>query len=784
MNPMKNTLLSVIAAFVAFTAFAQEPDGYYTSCEGSSGAALLTKLKNKISAHTTVSYDGLWDVYKESDIDENGKLWDMYSTKRWTPGKEKCGSYKYVGDCINREHSLPKSWFNDAKPMYSDAFHVYPTDGKVNGQRSNYPFGECANGTNLGTHDGVRALGRLGKSTFPGYSGTVFEPDDEYKGDFARSYFYMAACYNERIGSWHSDMLAGNSYPAFKSWAVDLLLKWHRQDPVSQKEIDRNNAVYKHQKNRNPFIDHPELAEHVWGNKTATAWYINSTPQPEIILPVTGSNASFGTVATESQASISVVVKASGLTEPVKATVSNPALSLSRSTIPAADACSGDGTPLTINWNPTAAGSISATLTLSSGDASSIVNITGTAVDGLPALPATDITPTSFTACWIYVGDADARNCYALHVKDESGAELPGFPKDVTAAAQQYTVTGLTPLTGYSYYLVSAGQISDIVYVTTGEFIPYIDAMTDNTVLTTAPDEPSAAGIIDLDFENITTNVEAVVKAPFELSTDRTNWSTFISFPTTTNTIYVRLGATSVGEYESSVTITADGATNDEITLTGIVSELPEESVTYFVADGYELSETAPDSEVVTLYNPDKSTAGISSLNTHEELSLAKEGYTHSSSSATIGFAKGSAGNMPVVCYQSNEPKKSVRAYKGNTITITPLNNGIITKMEIHADTNTAFTINGKSYSGQNFVITYEGQAPGEVIATAPVKTDISYIAVTTARKSSGIENVEIEDVDRQASYFDLRGIPVTEPRTGEVYIKVTAKGARKVIYK
>lgn len=783
MISMKNTLLSVIAAFVALSAFAQEPDGYYTPCEGASGAALLTKLKNKISSHTTISYDGLWSVYNESDIDENGKIWDMYSTKRWTPGKEKCGSYKNVGDCINREHSFPKSWFNDAKPMYSDAFHLYPTDGKVNGQRSNYPYGECANGTNLGTSGGVRALGRLGKSTFPGYSGTVFEPDDEYKGDFARSYFYMAACYNDRIASWSSDMLARNSYPVFTSWALNLLLKWHRQDPVSQKEIDRNNAVYRHQKNRNPFIDHPELAEHVWGDKSTTAWYIDSTPEPEIILPVSGSNVSFGTVATESQASVSVMVKASGLTESVKATVSNPALSLSRQSIPAADACTAAGTPLTINWNPAAAGSISATLTLTSGDAKSTVSITGMAVDGLPALPATDITPTSFTACWIYVGDADAHNCYALHVKDASGTELSGFPMDVTAAAQQYTVTGLSPLTGYSYHLVSAGQISNVVNVTTGELIPYIDAMTDNTDFAAAPDEPSAASIIDLDFENITTDVEAIVKAPFELSTDRTNWSTFISFPTTTNTIYVRLGATSVGEYESSVTITANGVTNDQITLSGIVSELPEEGVTYFVADGYELSGTAPGSELVTIYNPDKSTSSISSLNTSVEKSLAKEGYCHTSSFATVSFAKGSAGNTPVVCYQSNEPKKSMRVYKGNTITFTPLNEGIITKVEIHADANTAFTINDKSCSGQNFVITYEGQTPGEVTATTP-KTDISYIAVTTAHKSSGIEDVEIEETDDPASYFDLRGIPVAEPRPGEVYIKVTAKGAEKVIYK
>lgn len=151
--------------------------------------------------------------------------------------------------------------------MVSDAFHIYPTDGKVNGQRSSFPYGECASGTTLPSCNGVDALGKLGKSTFPGYSGTVFEPVDEYKGDFARTYFYMAACYNDKIASWSSPMLAGNSYPCYTTWAVNLLLKWNEQDPVSQKEIDRNNAVYKHQNNRNPFIDHPELAEYIWGDK-------------------------------------------------------------------------------------------------------------------------------------------------------------------------------------------------------------------------------------------------------------------------------------------------------------------------------------------------------------------------------------------------------------------------------------------------------------------------------------------------------------------------------------
>ena len=262
---------------------AAEPEGYYSACEGKTGEALLKSLLSVVGPHTKIDYKtGLWEVYKTSDVRPDGTLWDMYSTKQWPKNFTKCGNYKVVGDCVNKEHSMPKSWFDDAYPMYSDAYHLYPTDGKVNGQRSNHPFGECANGKYLAANGNVKPLGRLGTSTFPGYTGTVFEPDDQYKGDFARTYFYMAAAYNDRISSWHSDMMAGNNYPVYREWAVNMLLKWSRQDPVSEKEIVRNEEVSKHQKNRNPFIDHPEMAEYIWGDKSDQRWSSTSSNLPEL----------------------------------------------------------------------------------------------------------------------------------------------------------------------------------------------------------------------------------------------------------------------------------------------------------------------------------------------------------------------------------------------------------------------------------------------------------------------------------------------------------------------
>jgi hypothetical protein len=151
--------------------------------------------------------------------------------------------------------------------MYTDMFHLVPTDGKVNGMRSNYPFGEVSNPTYTSGNGS-----KLGPCSFPGYAGIVFEPVDEYKGDFARNYFYMATRYENVIPTWHSNdvsaeaILQPNSYPVFETWFINLLLKWNTSDPVSQKEINRNNVIYNSfQHNRNPYIDHPEYVNSVWG---------------------------------------------------------------------------------------------------------------------------------------------------------------------------------------------------------------------------------------------------------------------------------------------------------------------------------------------------------------------------------------------------------------------------------------------------------------------------------------------------------------------------------------
>lgn len=271
--------------------FAQGPNNsgtYYKNASGQKGKALKTALFKIISTHKDIGYSGLYACYEKTDKRADGKVWDMYSNTTNFSFSDNNGNYKKEGDMYNREHSVPQSWFKEASPMKADIVHVVPTDGYVNNRRSSYPFGE----TNKPTWKSNNDFSKVGPSSVEGYSGTVFEPNDEYKGDFARIYFYMATCYEDKIAGWVSNgtastVLDGTSYPAYKTWYINMLLRWAKEDPVSQKEIDRNNAVYGCQQNRNPYVDYPGLEQYVWGDSTDVAFSydnyngINPNPDPD-----------------------------------------------------------------------------------------------------------------------------------------------------------------------------------------------------------------------------------------------------------------------------------------------------------------------------------------------------------------------------------------------------------------------------------------------------------------------------------------------------------------------
>ena len=285
---MRKITLLLLTVLIGTSAWADIPTGFYSNANGKSDENLMTALEGIIYTHTLLGYNDLWDCYETTDKGSDGYYIDMYSTCKYNYSSYHVGTASYVGQGLNREHSFPKSWFGgEVYPMYTDLMMIIPTDGYVNQRRSNYPYGVC-NGTDAITYTneelGVTMLGKLGKSTYNGYTAKVFEPDDEYKGDFARIYFYMVTCYKSDVSNWPGcDMLdyQDNQYKAFSDWSMQMLLEWHRADPVSPKEIIRNEGVYEEQGNRNPFVDHPELAEYIWGTKQHTAWSDGGdTPTP------------------------------------------------------------------------------------------------------------------------------------------------------------------------------------------------------------------------------------------------------------------------------------------------------------------------------------------------------------------------------------------------------------------------------------------------------------------------------------------------------------------------
>lgn len=253
-------------------------NNYYAGVDESSGKNLFYSLRKIISAgFNSLGYGGLWTAYKGVYKRSDGKVNDYYSNTTNFSFSKQCGNYKGEGDCYNREHTIPKSyWGGSTSNQGCDVFIVIPTDGYVNNKRSSYPFGEV-NNASYSSNNGFSKLGSSSK-------GTVFEPNDKYKGDIARMMFYAVTRW-ESSSNWtkgNGNICFGNNQYVLTNYAKELFLKWHNQDPVDDWEIDVNDNAYNYQKNRNPYIDHPEWVDVIWGNGSVTP-----TPTPSLTLDKT-----------------------------------------------------------------------------------------------------------------------------------------------------------------------------------------------------------------------------------------------------------------------------------------------------------------------------------------------------------------------------------------------------------------------------------------------------------------------------------------------------------------
>jgi len=281
-------LLSCCFSALFMQIFAQIPSGFYNNANEKKGKELQIALNQIIKNHRTIAYTPeVWIYYQYTDVKPSGKIWDIYSDKpNGTPAYE----YNYrtdqcistsskEGDCYQREHSFCQSWFGGGQGApFSDLFHIYPVDGSINNKRSNNSYGIV---TSSNPDHSFTNGSKIGSNAYQGApSGKCYEPIDDFKGDIARSFFYMATRYMFEDGGFSSDAPM-TLKSQLRPWAVKMLLEWHQIDPVSQKEKDRNNAIYAVQKNRNPFIDHPEWVSKIWGSDSINPAQITIENPPE-----------------------------------------------------------------------------------------------------------------------------------------------------------------------------------------------------------------------------------------------------------------------------------------------------------------------------------------------------------------------------------------------------------------------------------------------------------------------------------------------------------------------
>lgn len=493
---MKKLLLILIAFGMAIGANAEFKKGYYDKMNGKSGAALKAAAKECVLKHNTLEYYELPNYWQYSDVYPqlvNGckRWWDMYSDAVYLIQRGQTGKSSFSANKMQREHSVPKSWWKqngsvEYTPAYSDMWNLYPSDGAANQAKLNYPLGITAS---TSFNNGVTKVGGA-QTGYGGGSRNVFEPADEYKGDFARAYMYVATVYDD-INWVVNYMYKKEAYPTLQPWAREMLLQWCRRDPVDQKEIDRNNVVEQYQGNRNPFVDFPELAEYVWGTRSTETFYVDDqegsdptppiTGDPEITAPVNGEALDFGQLAVGGSETRVLQIVGKNLTSPLSVIVSGSDkanfISSVRS-IPAATINQNQGYLMSITYKPVAVGKHEAKVTLYDGglQGSIAVTLTGECLERpvlttLTAIQPVEMTDTTYTACWNPVPAGEIADYYILtRVRYVDGNEET---ETYETGETSYQLSGREPGVAESYYvqysrLGIVSEPSNSVYVAAG----------------------------------------------------------------------------------------------------------------------------------------------------------------------------------------------------------------------------------------------------------------------------------------------------------------------------
>lgn len=557
---------------------------YYRPVEGLKKAELKTALHELIQPETVLDYGGKGEGYTWSGFAVTDRMPDGESVRdRYSDIARTFNGLEAVPG-MNIEHVFANSWWgHTVNEAYCDLFNLFPSDASANGRKSNNPMGVVDGEASF--DNGVTRVGRSSSYRADSLI-TVWEPADQWKGDFARTFFYMATCYEDLQDEWQTKegllVVQPDRYPTLRPWVSSLLLEWNEADPVDDIERDRNEAVYGIQGNRNPFVDYPQLAAYIWGDSTEHAFYTDkNATEAELFVPEADESLDYGLQAVSKGMEEKLVIRGRNLPGGLTLTVDGEAFTLDRETLTAEEVTRG--TTVTVRCAAgIPAGRHTATLTLG-GDGFRQTNGLGVEfVDGVPAYPASDVVCSvntkRFEASWMDMGEGLT---YSLEVytKDGQGRArmVEGYPLQLQQTSAR--VEGLKASTTY-YYKVDVldedGQgtmTSNEVEVVMPDVTPVFTVGLSELSFTTVPGRPSTPQTVEvtaLEVPQYTTTV--VVDAPFEVSRDGEAWSQSVTVSGYDQQFRVRLGSVETeGPVEGEMVVSTPEVNEIVVSLSGEV---------------------------------------------------------------------------------------------------------------------------------------------------------------------------------------------------------------------
>ena len=553
---------------------------YYRKVEGLKGVALKKALHDLIQPDQVLNYGGkgegyTWEGFFLSDQMEGGYVRDRYSNEL----RQFNNDLTAVSN-MNIEHIWANSWWGHVvNNAYCDLFNLFPSDADANRRKSNNPIG-VVDGTVSWDNDVIK----VGKSSSYGAGKqiTAWEPADEWKGDFARVYFYMATCYQHMRDLWCTaeGLLTVNpeSDLLLQPWVSQLMLDWANEDPVDEIEEERNRTVHGIQGNRNPFIDYPTLSSYIWGDSTSHVFYIDKESElAELFVPEAETELNFGLQPLSKGFETNLTIRGRNFKEGVQIHMDNPEFELGATSATKEQLTDGFALPLRIS--PREPGSYNTILTILGSGYEQTNLLTIDFVDGIPAYEATDIVCSvhsrRFTANWMNY-EPGAEYTLEVYTKDENGTHVDFAT--YTTPDTTYQVKNVKSSTTY-YYTVSIireGELiagSNEIRVEMPETTPVFSVTPMEINFTTVPGKDSESKLVNVTALAVQEYVTyASVEEPFQISIDGEEWVENLILAGNAPTFFVRMAAQEAeGEYEGEMVLTTAGVEEKIVTLTACV---------------------------------------------------------------------------------------------------------------------------------------------------------------------------------------------------------------------